>query len=91
MVPLMTKSIMIQYMSSSWETYLSPVHTFQRAPWAAVKKFLGLFGTQITTTSIVWPSVDLSPPVFLGNQSTAFCPSQGSSAKPPLARYSALW
>lgn len=41
MVPLMTKSITIQYMSSSQETYLSPVHTFQRAPWPALKKVLG--------------------------------------------------
>lgn len=54
--------------------------------------WFSLFGAQVTTTSTVWPSVDLSPTVFLGNQSTALCPSQDSkSVKPPLARQYTVW
>lgn len=93
MVPSMINATTIQHMSSPLGNVLSSVPHSPEIPVGSTGEIsdsscLG----HVTTTSTVWPSVDLSPSVFLGNQSTALCPSQDSKrVKPPLARQYALW
>lgn len=79
MVPSMTNATTIQHMSSPLGNVLSSVPHSPEIPMGSTQEIsdsscLG----HVMTTSTVWPPVDLSPTVFLGNQSTALCSSQDS-------------